>query len=124
MSSQPEGQPVRQIFTPVLPDELRLTRLGERLTVVKSFDDGWCIASRAKYCPPYRSNTESHHTPKPDANGVELGAVPAWCFLKAVNGLRSERPIRRSSLGILMDVGARINPGDQERSNLINKLAF
>ncbi|KIM84142.1 hypothetical protein PILCRDRAFT_399459 [Piloderma croceum F 1598] len=101
MSPQPAGQLVRQVFTPVLPDELRLTRLGECLTVVKSFDDGWCIASRARYCPPY---PESSCTSKVDSNGVELGAVPAWCFIKPVNGLRSERPFRRSSLGITMDV--------------------
>jgi hypothetical protein len=112
MSPQPGGQLVRQVFTPVLPDELRLTRLGECLTVVKSFDDGWCIASRARYCPPYHLNPESPYTSKIDSNGVELGAVPAWCFIRPVNGLCSERPVRRSSLGITMDVGMTLTPGD------------
>jgi hypothetical protein len=106
MSPQLGGQLVRQIFTPVLPDELLLTRLGERLTVVKSFDDGWCIASRAKYCASYHGNPELPHTSNADANGIELGAIPAWCFKTPMKGLRSERPIRRSSLGITMDVGA------------------
>lgn len=31
---------IRQIFNPILPDEL-LISLGEKLTVVQSFDDGW-----------------------------------------------------------------------------------
>ena len=116
MSPQQQGQLVRQIFTPVLPDELRLTRLGERLTVVKSFDDGWCVVSRAKYCPSYHRNAESACTPVPDAKSVELGAVPAWCFTKPTNGLRSERPIRRSSLGITMDVDVGLDRGDWRKA--------
>jgi hypothetical protein len=113
---QQEGQLVRQIFTPVLPDELRLTRLGERLTVIKSFDDGWCVVSRAIYCPSYHRNTESACTSTLDAKSVELGTVPAWCFTKPVNGLRSERPIRRSSLGITTDVDAGLDRGDWRKA--------
>jgi hypothetical protein len=108
---QPEGQRIHQIFTPILPDELRLTRLGECVAVIKYFDDGWCIVSRPKRRTPHHSNNEPPYTAKPDANGVELGAVPAWCFVKQVGGLRSERPIRRSSLGIILGVEVRHGSG-------------
>jgi hypothetical protein len=37
---------VRQLFNPILPDELLITHIGERLTIVQSFDDGWCIVGR------------------------------------------------------------------------------
>jgi hypothetical protein len=110
MASQPRGQIVHQIFTPVLPDELRLTRLGERLAIVKTFDDGWCIARRAKHCPPYHLNTDSAHTTTLTGSGVEVGAVPAWCFVQPVDGLRSERPIRRSSLYFAAPVDTKANP--------------
>ncbi len=36
---------VRQVFDPVLPDEI-LVKLGEQLTIVQSFDDGWCVVGR------------------------------------------------------------------------------
>ncbi|CCM03105.1 uncharacterized protein FIBRA_05225 [Fibroporia radiculosa] len=74
---------VRQAFKSTLLDELTLTS-GERVSVVQSFDDGWCVVGR-----------DTH------GNGdVELGAVPAWVFLKPVKGLRTERPIRTTSLGV------------------------
>jgi hypothetical protein len=34
-----KGRKVRQLFSPVLPDELVLS-LGEKVTLVKAFDDG------------------------------------------------------------------------------------
>jgi len=92
---------VRQKFEPVLPDEL-LPSLGERLTVVQSFDDGWCIVGR--------ENSTIVHTAKslfksqePGEN-IEIGVVPAWCFLKPVKGLRAERPIRSTSLGVTINL--------------------
>ncbi|KAH9475965.1 hypothetical protein JR316_0011530 [Psilocybe cubensis] len=36
---------VRQTFDPVLPDEL-LISVNEQLTVVQSFDNGWCVVGR------------------------------------------------------------------------------
>jgi hypothetical protein len=115
LSPQLDSLPVRQIFPPVLPDELRLTRLGERLTVVKSFDDGWCIVSRAKHRSHYHSNSVSSYITRSGTNGgVEMGAVPTWCFAKPIDGRRPERFIRRSSLGMLMDMGAGICPGDRD----------
>jgi hypothetical protein len=35
-----------------------------------------------------------------------LGVVPAWCFLKPVKGLRAERPVRSTSLGITVQMDA------------------
>ncbi|KAI0926059.1 hypothetical protein AcV5_008623 [Taiwanofungus camphoratus] len=81
---------VRQLFSPTLPDELVLS-LGERVTVVQSYDDGWCIVGRDSVFKP---------------GEVELGAVPAWCFVKPVKGLKAERPIRTTSLGVTVTLDA------------------
>ncbi|KAL5526280.1 hypothetical protein ACEPAF_8003 [Sanghuangporus sanghuang] len=86
---------VRQVFTPILPDELTLT-LGESVSILRSFDDGWCIVARTK---PYSTNGDA-----------ELGAVPAWCFVKPMKGLRSERPVRSSSLGVTVQVDNDVQP--------------
>ncbi|KAH9923256.1 uncharacterized protein B0H18DRAFT_955946 [Fomitopsis serialis] len=86
MSSFDEGnkRKVRQLFHPTLPDELVLN-LGERVTIVNTFDDGWCIVGRDSVFAP---------------GDVDLGAVPAWVFVKPIKGLRAERPIRTTSLGV------------------------
>jgi len=89
-SSQSGRRKVHQVFDPVLPDEL-VVSAGERLTVMQSFDDGWCIVGR-----PGMLNKEE----------VEMGAVPAWCFLKPVKGLRTERPVRIGSLGVTVQLDA------------------
>ena len=93
-SSQSNRRKVQQVFGPILPDEL-VVSLGERLTVMQSFDDGWCIVGR-----PSMLNKDE----------IELGAVPAWCFLKPVKGLRAERPMRIGSLGVSVQLDAQ-NPG-------------
>ncbi|PIL35717.1 hypothetical protein GSI_02447 [Ganoderma sinense ZZ0214-1] len=89
---------VRQLFDPVLPDEL-VVSLGETFMVVQSFDDGWCIVGRDSMFKP---------------GEVELGAVPAWCFVKPVKGLRAERPMRVSSLGVTVDLGAAPSMGPRD----------
>jgi len=100
---------VRQKFEPVLPDEL-LPVLGERLTVVQSFDDGWCVVGR-------ENSTFAHaaislfKSPEPGQN-IELGVVPAWCFLKPVKGFQAERPIRSASLGIKVNVDGPLSRND------------
>ncbi|KAH9856556.1 hypothetical protein C2E23DRAFT_721431 [Lenzites betulinus] len=93
---------VRQIFDPVLPDEL-VVSLGQSLTIVQEFDDGWCIVGRDSIFSP---------------GEVELGAVPAWCFHKAVKGLRGERPMRISSLGVTINIDA--PPTIGERDNVMS----
>ncbi|TCD60604.1 hypothetical protein EIP91_009822 [Steccherinum ochraceum] len=79
---------IRQIFSPVLPDEL-VVSLNQEVTVINSFDDGWCIVGK-------------------DGLGgeVELGAVPAWCFVKPQPGLHAQRPMRVSSLGVTINIEA------------------
>ena len=99
-SSQSNRRKVQQLFGPILPDEL-VVSLGERLTVMQSFDDGWCIVGR-----PSMLNKEE----------IELGAVPAWCFLKPVKGLRAERPMRIGSLGVTVQLDTPTPERDQVMS--------
>lgn len=69
--------------------------------VMESFDDGWCIVGR-----PGMMNKDE----------VEMGAVPAWCFLKPVKGLRAERPMRIGSLGVTVRLDAPSSERDQVMS--------
>jgi len=96
-----EGRKIRQLFTPVLPDELVLS-LGEKVTLVKAFDDGWCIVGRDSFIKP---------------GEVEMGAVPAWCFVKPVKGLKASRPMRTSSLGVTVELDG---PGFSSREEVIS----
>lgn len=99
-ASQSGRRKVHQSFDPVLPDEF-VVSLGERLVVMQSFDDGWCIVGR----PAVMNKDE-----------VELGAVPAWCFLKPVKGLRAERPMRIGSLGVTVQLDAPASEREQVMS--------
>ena len=92
---------VRQKFEPVLPDEL-LPVVGERLTVVQSFDDGWCVVGREN--STFVHSARSLFKSQEPGENIEIGVVPAWCFLKPVKGLRAERPIRCSSLGVTVNI--------------------
>jgi hypothetical protein len=106
---------VRQLFDPVLPDELLLSHVGEEVTLVQSFDDGWCLVGRDNsiFATPAKSLFK-----KGDADGdVELGVVPAWCFLKPVQSLRMERPVRSSSLGITVQMAG---PGFLSRDAVLS----
>ncbi|KAF9468158.1 hypothetical protein BDZ94DRAFT_1184579 [Collybia nuda] len=94
---------VRQLFDPVLPDELLVARVGEQLTVVQSFDDGWCLVGRESGVLVSNAKSLFKQNVAPDSE-VELGVVPAWCFVKPVPGLRVERPIRNTSLGITVQM--------------------
>ncbi|CAA7267130.1 unnamed protein product [Cyclocybe aegerita] len=108
---------VRQVFDPVLPDEL-LVSLGDQLTVVQSFDDGWCVVGReSEFAGLVQSAKSLFGKPSQAQQGsdVELGVVPAWCFLKPVKGLRAERPVRSSSLGITVQMDG---PGFSSRNEL------
>ncbi len=97
-----EGRKIRQLFSPVLPDELVLS-LGEKVTLVKAFDDGWCIVGRDSLIKP---------------GDVEMGAVPAWCFVRPVKGLKASRPMRTSSLGVTVEIDA--GPGFSSREEVIS----
>jgi hypothetical protein len=80
----PLSRRVRQSSRAVLPDELTV-QPGERLIIIQSYSDGWCVAAR----DATRDNV-----------AVEIGAVPAWVFARAPRGLASERPLRETSLRI------------------------
>ena len=67
------------------------------VVVVNSFDYGWCIVGRDSVFK---------------TGEVELGAVPAWCFMKPVQGLRAERPMRTTSLGVTITLDAPTGPRD------------
>ena len=77
------------------------------MTIMQSFDDGWCVIAReAPFGDKSAAAAESE---------VELGTVPAWCFVKPMKGLRSERPIRGSSLGVTVKTeGWNDAPGKRE----------
>ena len=103
---------VRQKFEPVLPDEL-LPFLGERLTVVQSFDDGWCVVGREN--ATFVNTAKSLFKSQEPGRNIEIGVIPAWCFLKPVKGLRAERPIRNSSLGVTVNM-----EGPSSRNDMIS----
>ncbi|KIY44029.1 hypothetical protein FISHEDRAFT_52089 [Fistulina hepatica ATCC 64428] len=106
---------VRQIFEPVLPDEL-VVRLDEKVTLVQSFDDGWCVVGRD--VPLFAGATKSlYKSPEPVDANIELGVVPAWCFMRPVKGLRAERPVRSSSLGITVQMD---NPAFSSRNEIMS----
>ena len=107
---------VRQVFTPILPDELVLA-LGERVGVVRAFDDGWCVVGRE--APAQAAQQTSLFRPAEAA--VDMGVVPAWVFIKPVKGLRAERPIRSTSLGITVRIDA---PGFSSRDECVSWLNF
>ncbi|KAG1750190.1 hypothetical protein EDB19DRAFT_1678833 [Suillus lakei] len=105
-SSSSQARAVRQIFQPVLPDELPLSRVGEQLHVLQSFDDGWCLVAQNNSRPSRSSLSifnPSRLSARVESSGdnVQLGFVPAWVFIKPMKGLRVERPIRSSSAGAL-----------------------
>jgi hypothetical protein len=109
-SSSFQNRPVRQLFQPVLPDELALSRVGEHLLVLQSFDDGWCLAVRDNSRNSRSSFSifnPSRLSSRVESSTESAGFVPAWVFVKPVKGMRVERPIRISSGGGLhADSGA------------------
>lgn len=104
------SRPVRQLFESVLPDELPLARLGDYLSILESFDDGWCLVVRdisrsrrsslASTIRGLRGKNSSANL-NIDANQLEVGLVPAWVFVKPMKGLTVERPMRSSSVNAL-----------------------
>ncbi|TFK27192.1 hypothetical protein FA15DRAFT_666694 [Coprinopsis marcescibilis] len=108
---------VQQLFSPVLPDELMLTKVGEQLTLIQSFDDGWCVVGRDNASGLQQRRSFFGNRPSTPGVNVEIGIVPAWCFLQPVLGLRAERPLRSTSLGITVQVD---EPSAASRNDLIS----
>jgi hypothetical protein len=108
---------VRQLFSPVLPDELLISSPGEQVTLIQSFDDGWCLVGKehGTFLSAPKSLFRQQGTTSD--NDIELGVVPAWCFIKPVKGLRVERPVRSSSLGVTVQLQG---PGFSSRDEVIS----
>lgn len=90
---------VVQTFQPLLPDELGL-REGERLGVLRHFDDQWCIVTRETL----RSNPGVGGTPRLNSGVLEIGACPAWVFETRRPPEGFTRPMRSSSLGVTVSM--------------------
>ncbi|QRV89353.1 hypothetical protein RhiJN_17371 [Ceratobasidium sp. AG-Ba] len=78
---------VQTVFPPLLPDELVL-RIGEKVTLLQTFDDEWCVVGRDRF------------------GEVEVGAVPAFVFTKAKSGEAFDRPMRSTSLGVQVEMSS------------------
>ncbi|KAG8794226.1 hypothetical protein FRC12_000078 [Ceratobasidium sp. 428] len=78
---------VQTVFPPLLPDELVL-RVGEKVTLLQTFDDEWCVVGRDRF------------------GEVEIGAVPAFVFTKAKSGETFPRPMRNTSLGVKVEMSS------------------
>lgn len=90
---------VVQTFQPLLPDELGL-REGERLGVLRHFDDQWCIVTRETP----NSNPGVGGTPGSNGGVLEIGACPAWVFEPRPPPEGFTRPMRSSSLGVTVSM--------------------
>jgi len=76
---------VNLMFSPLLPDELVL-KLHEKVVVLETYDDGWCICARVHL------------------GMLEVGAIPEHCFEAQATGAGMDRPMRSSSLGVTVDL--------------------
>ncbi|CAE6361644.1 unnamed protein product [Rhizoctonia solani] len=76
---------VQTVFPPLLPDELVLA-VGDKVTLLETFDDEWCVVGRDRF------------------GEVEVGAVPAYVFTKLRTGEKMERPMRSTSLGVKVEM--------------------
>jgi hypothetical protein len=90
---------VVETFQPLLPDELGL-RKGERLGVLRHFDDQWCIVTRETP----RSNPGIGGVPGSNTGVLEIGACPAWVFESRRPPGGFTRPMRSSSLGVTVSM--------------------
>lgn len=101
-TSSTQARPVRQPFESALPDELSIVRSGEYLSVLRSFEDGWCLVARdtSRYSRSSRASRFSAWM-KSNADHIEIGLVPAWVFIKPLKGITVTRPFRNASINAL-----------------------
>ncbi|KAG6374462.1 hypothetical protein JVT61DRAFT_4505 [Boletus reticuloceps] len=92
--SPSQARIVQQPFEPTLPDELSL-QCGEHLSVLQSFDDGWCVVARET------SRRSILFVGVNNEDNIDIGLVPTWVFVKSLEGVASTRPIRSTSLNAL-----------------------
>ncbi|CAE6492848.1 unnamed protein product [Rhizoctonia solani] len=92
---------VQTVFPPLLPDELVLS-VGEKVTLLQTFDDEWCVVGRDRF------------------GDVEVGAVPAFVFTKLKNGEMLERPMRSTSLGVKVEMSSAPGAAWSSREEVIS----
>ncbi|CAE7223567.1 unnamed protein product [Rhizoctonia solani] len=92
---------VQTVFPPLLPDELVLA-VGERVTLLQTFDDEWCIVGRDRF------------------GEVEVGAVPAFVFTKLRSSEKIERPMRSTSLGVQVEMSSAPGAAWSSRDEVIS----
>lgn len=110
---------VRQKFLPLLPDELLLGKIGEKLTIIKPFDDSWCLVSRKDY--------GALNISQDAVRGDHLGVVPAWCFVEPARGKKGhkpQRPVRRSSAGISAEMDVQFAMEAEEKGRGSKSLSW
>lgn len=101
-TSSSQVKPVCQLFKSALPDELSLARYSEYLTVLRSFNDGWCLVARDT-SRSSRSSRASPLSPWMESSGdnVDVGLVPACVFVEPSRGVTVTRPFRVESINAL-----------------------
>ncbi|KAG8711367.1 hypothetical protein FRC11_002992 [Ceratobasidium sp. 423] len=92
---------VQTAFPPLLPDELVLS-VGEKVTLLQTFDDEWCVVGRDRF------------------GEVEVGAVPAFVFTKLRAGEKIERPMRSTSLGVQVEMSSAPGAAWSSREEVIS----
>ncbi|CUA73078.1 hypothetical protein RSOLAG22IIIB_05143 [Rhizoctonia solani] len=92
---------VQTVFAPLLPDELVLA-VGEKVTLLQSFDDEWCVVGRDRF------------------GEVEVGAVPVFVFTKLRAGEKMERPMRSTSLGVQVEMSSAPGAAWSSRDEVIS----
>ncbi|KAF8551389.1 hypothetical protein OG21DRAFT_290433 [Imleria badia] len=97
-ASPSQARPVHQPFEPTLSDELHV-RCGEYLSVLRSFDDGWCVVARDTSRPSRVSPVSAGM--KNNGDNVDIGVVPGWVLAKPLDGVASRRTFRCTSLNAL-----------------------
>ncbi|KAG8968156.1 hypothetical protein FRC03_008509 [Tulasnella sp. 419] len=96
-----EQRIVKVTFSPLLPDEL-VVAVNEKVTVIESYDDGWCIVGRM------------------NLGMLEVGAVPQFAFGPAYSE-DTTRQMRSSSLGVTVDL--RVVEEEMETGRKFGKVA-
>lgn len=101
ITKNPDLLEVRTIFTPHLPDELVLCK-GEKLTLIRSFDDGWCIVGRkSPFCVPIPVSPTGGFGKQSPVEDIEIGAVPKWVFESPLlTEKEKSRPSRTTSMAV------------------------
>lgn len=101
---QPGMHVIKVAFTALLPDEVNVA-VGDRVTVVDVYDDGWCVVLKS------------------GEDDVLMGAVPAWCFDAPADdepeGFERTRPERKASLGVTVELEEPDTSGQSSRHDSV-----